>query len=134
MIETHFDPDNAWSDAKQQITPSRLAEITEDLRVRKDRVEEKDSLKKLTSLRKEINNLDQQLLDLFEERMTVVENIGKVKKEGNVAILQRSRWQEVIQGMIDEGAEKGLSQEFIEKIFKAIHQESIQHQERIVNG
>jgi len=134
MIETHFDPDNAWSDAKQQITPSRLAEITEDLRVRKDRVEEKDSLKKLTGLRQEINSLDKQLLELFEERMAVVENIGKVKKEGNVAILQRTRWQELIQGMIDEGADKGLSQNFIEKVFKAIHQESIQHQERIVNS
>jgi chorismate mutase len=134
MIETHFDPDNAWSDAKQQITPERLDEITKDLKVRKDRVEEKDSLKKLTNLRKEINQLDKQLIELFVDRMDVVENIGRVKKEGNVAILQRSRWQEVIQGMINEGAENGLSADFIEKIFKAIHQESIQHQEKIVNS
>ncbi len=134
MIETHFDPDNAWSDAKQQITPERLDQITKDLKVRKDRVEEKDSLKKLTNLRSEINLLDKQLIDLFAERMDVVENIGRVKKQGNVAILQRSRWQEVIQGMINEGAKNGLSAEFIEKIFKAIHQESIQHQEKIVNS
>jgi chorismate mutase len=134
MIETHVDPDNAWSDAKQQITPARLAEITEDLRVRKDRVEEKDSLKKLSKLRQEINMLDKQLIELLAERMDVVENIGRVKKEGNVAILQRTRWQEVIQTMINMGAENDLSSDFIEKIFKAIHQESIQHQERIINS
>lgn len=134
MIETHRDPDNAWSDAKQQITPSRLQEITEDLRVRKDRVEEKDSVKKLTDLRQEINLLDNQLIELLSDRMDVVENIGKVKKEGNVAILQRTRWQEVIQKMVNEGAEKDLSADFIEKVFKAIHQESIQHQEKIINS
>ncbi len=134
MIETHFDPDNAWSDAKQQITPTRLKEITEDLRVRKDRVEEKDLVKKLTKLRSEINLLDKQLVELLSDRMTVAENIGKVKKEGNVAILQRSRWQEVIQKMVVEGEESGLSGDFIEKVFKAIHQESIQHQEKIVNS
>ena len=134
MIETHFDPDNAWSDAKQQITPKRLQEITEDLRVRKDRVEEKDSLVKLTKLRSEINLLDKQLIELLSERMDVVENIGKVKKEGNVAILQRSRWHEVIEKMVNEGKKHDLSNDFIEKVFKAIHQESIQHQEKIVNS
>lgn len=134
MIETHFDPDNAWSDAKQQITPNRLKEITEDLRVRKDRVEEKDSVKKLTKLRSEINFLDKQLIELLSERMDVAENIGKVKKQGNVAILQRSRWHEVIQKMVADGEKSGLSGDFIEKVFKAIHQESIQHQEKIVNS
>lgn len=134
MIETHYDPDNAWSDAKQQITPQRLSEMTEDLRVRKDRVEQKDSLKKLTNLRGEINLLDQQLIDLLAERMDVVEKIGQVKKEGNVAILQRTRWQEVIQNMVNQGSEKDLAPEFVEKIFKAIHQESIEHQKKIVNN
>ncbi len=134
MIESHCDPDKAWSDAKQQITPNRLKEITEDLRVRKDRVEEKDNVKKLTDLRSEINLLDKQLIELLSERMTVAENIGSVKKQANVAILQRSRWQEVIQKMVAEGNQNGLSSEFIERVFKAIHQESIQHQEKIVNS
>ena len=134
MIETHYDPDNAWSDAKQQITPQRLQEITEDLRVRKDRVEEKDALKKLQKLRDEINILDKQLIELLSERMDVVENIGRVKKEGNVAILQRSRWREVIQKMVELGGDNSLSKDFVEKIFKAIHQESIQHQENIFNS
>lgn len=134
MIETHDDPDNAWSDAKQQITPQRLQEITEDLRVRKDRIEEKDALKKLQKLRNEINILDKQLIELLSERMDVVENIGRVKKEGNVAILQRTRWREVIKKMTDLGADNDLSKDFVEKIYKAIHQESIQHQENIFNS
>ncbi|MCK0130290.1 bifunctional 3-deoxy-7-phosphoheptulonate synthase/chorismate mutase type II [Flavobacteriaceae bacterium F08102] len=134
MIETHFDPDNAWSDAKQQITPTRLTEITKALRVRKGRVEEKDSVEKLSNLRAKINILDQQLIDLLSDRMSVAEKIGLVKKESNVAILQRARWQEVIGKMVEEGVSSGLSAEFIEKIFKAIHQESIEHQKRIVNS
>tara|TARA_R110002073_G_scaffold279026_1_gene442883 strand:- start:122797 stop:123876 length:1080 start_codon:yes stop_codon:yes gene_type:complete len=134
MIETHCDPDNAWSDAKQQITPARLNEITEELKVRKGRVVEEGSLKKLTELRSEINILDNQLIEMLADRMQVAENIGKVKKESNVAILQRSRWQEVIQKMVIDGEKQGLSAEFVEKIFKAIHQESIEHQKKIVNS
>jgi chorismate mutase len=134
MVETHFDPDNAWSDAKQQITPSRLTEITRDLRVRKDRVDEADSVKKLESLRKDINMLDKQLIELLAERMGIAEKIGQVKKEGNVAILQRTRWQDIMNKMTEMGAKQGLSTEFIEKIFKSIHQESIDHQEKIFNS
>lgn len=134
MVETHYDPDNAWSDAKQQITPARLNEITEQLKVRKDRVEDEGSLEKLNGLRAQINVLDKQLIDLLADRMEVVENIGQVKKAGNVAILQRTRWKEVIQKVLDLGSEQGLSQEFVEKIFKSIHQESIDHQHKIVNG
>lgn len=134
MIETHFDPDNAWSDAKQQITPKRLKEITEELRVRKPRFEEENAQNKLTALRKEINVLDNQLIDLLSDRMSVVEKIGKAKKDANVAILQRTRWQEVIKGVVELGKEQGLSTDFVERVFKAIHQESIQHQEKIVNS
>ena len=134
MIETHFDPDNAWSDAKQQITPARLSQITDELKVRKDRVVEKDSLERLNELRGEINILDKKLVDLLTERMDVVENIGQVKKEKNVAILQRTRWHDIIKKVVDMGEENGLSKDFIERIFKSIHQESIQHQERIVNS
>ncbi len=134
MVETHYDPDNAWSDAKQQITPKRLDQMTIDLRVRKPRFEDKEPIQKLTNLRKEITALDAQLIELLSERMDVVEKIGTVKKEGNVAILQRTRWQEVIRTVVDLGAEHSLSSDFIEKIFKAIHQESIQHQKKIVNS
>lgn len=134
MIETHFDPDNAWSDAKQQITPARLNEITEELKVRKNHVEEVDSIERLNELREEINLLDKKLIEILIERMEVVENIGQVKKERNVAILQRVRWQDIIKKVVDMGEENGLSKDFVERIFKSIHQESIDHQEKIVNG
>ena len=66
--------------------------------------------------------------------MQIVENIGMAKKNSNVAVLQNTRWQEILNKVIDKGEEQGLSKIFIEKIFKAIHQESIAHQEKIING
>ena len=134
IIETHCDPDKAWSDAQQQITPSRLVEIMEELKVRKPRFELEESVSKLNALRKEINSKDEQLLETLSERMQIVENIGKAKKESNVAVLQNARWNEILGSVIEKGAEQGLSKTFIEKIFKAIHQESIAHQEHIING
>jgi chorismate mutase len=134
IIETHCNPDKAWSDAKQQITPSRLVEIMEGLKVRKPRFEEEESLSALNALRQEINAKDSQLLETLSERMQIVDNIGKAKKAANVAVLQNTRWQEILGKVVVNGEEQGLSKEFIERIFKAIHQESIAHQEKIING
>jgi chorismate mutase len=134
IIETHCNPDKAWSDAKQQITPSRLVEIMEGLKVRKPRFEEEESLSALNALRQEINAKDSQLLETLSERMQIVDNIGKAKKAANVAVLQNTRWQEILEHVVVNGEEQGLSKEFIERIFKAIHQESIAHQEKIING
>ena len=134
IVETHCDPDNAWSDAKQQIKPERLIEIMRDLKVRKPSFEREESLSKLEALRKEINAKDQQLIETLSERMLIVENIGQAKKESNVAVLQNTRWQEILQKVTDMGTDQGLSQIFIERIFKAIHQESIMHQEKIIKG
>lgn len=133
IIETHCNPDEAWSDASQQITPDRLIEIMDDLRVRKPRFEKEESLSKLNALRKEINAKDDQLIETLAERMQIVESIGKAKKASNVAVLQNTRWQEILNKVIEKGQEQGLSKNFIEKVFKAIHQESIAHQEEIIN-
>ena len=134
IVETHCDPDNAWSDAKQQIVPDRLVEIMNDLRVRKPRFEREESLSNLNALRKEINAKDDQLLEILSERMQIVENIGRAKKESNVAVLQNARWQEILSKVTEKGQGQGLSDLFIERIFKAIHQESIAHQEKIINS
>ncbi len=134
IIETHCNPDKAWSDAQQQITPARLVEIMDELKVRKPRFEREESVSKLNALRKEINAKDEQLLETLSERMQIVENIGKAKKDSNVAVLQNTRWNEILVKVIEKGEEQGLSKNFIEKIFKAIHQESIAHQEDIING
>ena len=134
MIETHCHPDDAWSDASQQIKPDRLVEIINELKIRKPHFEKEESLSKLNTFRKEINEKDNQLLEILAERMQIVNNIGKAKKESNVAILQNTRWNEILHKVLEKGIEQGMTKEFIEKIFKAIHQESIAHQEKIVNG
>jgi chorismate mutase len=132
MIETHFDPDNAWSDAAQQVTPTKLKQIMQDLRIRKQTETDSTYRDSLDNLRAQINVVDGQLIDLLGKRMKVADQIGELKKEQNVAVLQSRRWNEILGNMILEGQEKGLSEEFVLRMFKAIHQESINHQESII--
>ena len=134
IIETHIDPDNAWSDAAQQVTPATLKQMFIDLKMRKPTDENAEWNKALAMQRAYIDELDSKLIDFLGKRMLVAEKIGQLKKEKNVAILQNKRWNEILGKMILEGSEKGLSEEFILKIFKAIHQESISHQEKVINN
>lgn len=134
MIETHWDPDNAWSDAAQQVTPTKLKQIMEDLKIRKETNTEIEYENSLNNLRAQINVADDQLIELLGKRMKVSDQIGALKKEKNVAVLQSKRWNEILGNMILEGEQKGLSEEFVLRMFKAIHQESINHQEKIING
>ena len=134
MIETHTDPDHAWSDAAQQVTPQRLIQIMKDLRIRKESDEEAEYNNRLSNLRAQIDVIDNQLIDLMGKRMKVSDEIGALKKKRNVAVLQTNRWNAILGSMILEGESKGLSEEFILKMFKAIHQESINHQEKIINS
>jgi len=133
MIETHFDPDNAWSDAAQQVTPQTLIQIMKDLKIRKETDPETEYNKILDNLRAQIDVVDNQIIDLLGKRMKAADGIGKLKKQKNVAVLQSKRWNEILGRMVLEGQDHGLSEEFILKMFKAIHQESINHQEKIIN-
>jgi len=133
MVESHWDPDNAWSDAAQQVTPTVLVQIMKDLKIRKESNEEEAYTTALNTLRAQIDIADQTILDTLGKRMKVAEDIGTLKKSKNVAVLQNKRWNEILGKMILEGQDRNLSEEFILKIFKAIHQESINHQEEIVN-
>jgi len=134
MIETHFDPDNAWSDAAQQVTPTALIQIMKDLKIRKETDPEAEYNKSLDNLRAQIDIVDNQIIGLLGKRMKASDGIGTLKKQKNVAVLQSKRWNEILGRMVLEGQEHGLSEEFILKMFKAIHQESINHQEKIING
>ena len=134
MIESHCDPDNAWSDAAQQVTPKRLVEIMKDLKVRKKTNEEEAYLHSLNNLRAQIDVVDQTLLDTLGKRMKTAVEIGTLKRDNNVAVLQNKRWNEILGKMILEGQERNLSEEFILRVFKAIHQESINQQEKIINS
>ena len=133
MIETHNDPDNAWSDAAQQVTPKRLIEIMKDLKIREKTSEGEDYINKLNNLRSQIDVTDQNLLSTLGKRMEVAKEIGQLKSDNNVAILQNKRWNEILGKMILDGEEHGLSEEFILRVFKAIHQESINNQKKILN-
>jgi chorismate mutase len=134
MVETHHDPDNAWSDAAQQITPETLVQYTKDLKIRKESEDAAEFNNKLNTLRTQIDVVDHQLIEMLGKRMKVADEIGALKKSKNVAVLQSKRWNEILGKMILQGEEKNLSEEFILRVFKAIHQESINHQEKIING
>ena len=134
MIETHTDPDNAWSDAAQQVTPSTLIQMMKDLKIRKETDPEEKYNSELNNLRAQIDIVDHQIIDLLGKRMKVADGIGTLKKQKNVAVLQSKRWNEILGKMVLEGDEKGLSEEFILRMFKAIHQESINHQEKVINN
>ena len=134
MVESHWDPDNAWSDAAQQVTPTVLVQIMKDLKIRKESNEEEAYNTALNTLRAQIDVADQTILDTLGKRMKVAEDIGTLKKSKNVAVLQNKRWNEILGKMILEGEQNKLSEEFILRVFKAIHQESINHQEKVMNG
>ena len=133
MIETHNDPDQAWSDAEQQITPTVLKQMFLDLKVRKTTDNASEYKQRMDTLRLQIDGYDEKLLEIIGNRMQIVDQIGLLKKEKNVAILQNQRWNEILLKMTAEGKEMGLSSDFIMQLFKAIHQESISHQEKVMN-
>lgn len=133
MVETHNHPDKAWSDAAQQVTPARLKEILESLTVREKTNPDFECSNRLMQYRARIDELDARMIELLGSRMKIAEDIGALKKENNVAVLQDKRWKEVLERMITMGGEKGLSEDFIHSLFKAIHQESIGHQQQIIN-
>ena len=134
MLESHINPKEALSDAAQQITPNELKELLSRLILRNTSTSDPKLLDVLGELRQQIDLYDDHLLDLLEQRMKVAETIGKYKKENNITILQSSRWDEIIKKVIVKGQTKGLSSEIIDTIFKAIHQESINHQMKVMNS
>lgn len=128
MIESHCNPDEAWSDARQQITPARLGEILDNLKIKTEHTSDEKFIRTLDQLRAQIDMYDDQLLSILEARMKIAEKIGLCKKANNVSILQSTRWSDIISKMVAKGAGKGLSDKFISEIFQSIHEESINHQ------
>jgi chorismate mutase len=133
MIESHINPDQAWSDAKQQLTPAALSQMLEAIQWRTESVEEKAFLNALEQLRERINQLDDELLQLLGQRMKIADQIGLYKKNNQVTILQTSRWNQILERAVKKGDQLGLSREFIVKYFDAVHMESINHQNAIMN-
>ncbi|HEY8970138.1 MAG TPA: chorismate mutase [Puia sp.] len=133
IIESHIDPDKAWSDAKQQVTPERLAEMLGSIKWRHETTTEKEFIDALAKLREQINHIDDELIQLLGQRMKVADKIGAYKKENNITILQTNRWNAILEKAFAKGEKLGLSKEFITKYYDAVHMESINHQNKIMN-
>lgn len=134
MLESHIDPDNAWSDAKQQVTPERLLELLNELIWRHESTTEQEFITALTTLREQINQVDDELMTLLGQRMKLSDKIGEYKRDNDITILQTNRWNEILERAFQKGEKLGLSKEFITKYFDAVHLESIQHQNKIMNA
>jgi len=133
IIESHCNPSIALSDAAQQVTPSELDILLKSIIIRNSNGQSIESKKELLEYRNQIDNYDKMVLKLIEERMEVVKNIGRFKKNNNITILQTKRWEEIIEKNLEHGLSLGFSEQFINRLFKAIHQESIEYQTKIMN-
>lgn len=129
IIESHCDPDKAWSDAKQQITPDVLDYILGLLVIRS----ETNTTEGISMLRKQIDELDNQVMELLSKRMRVCREIGQYKKEHNLTVLQSARYSEILEKRGAQGALCGMSPEFVAKVFEGIHEESVRQQIEIIN-
>jgi chorismate mutase len=134
IVESHCNPDKALSDAQQQLTPENLDKLLKKLVLRSANVQNNVILSTLEELRHEIDKYDDKLMDIFEHRMAISRKIGEYKKQNNITILQTNRWDEILRDKIAQANRKGLGEEFIIKVFRAIHEESINHQTRVMNG
>lgn len=134
MLESHINPEEALSDKQQQVTPAGLEEILDNLVVRQPAIPDEQLNEKLKLLRQQIDIIDDDLLRLLGERMKVAEDIGLVKKEKGITILQTNRWEEIIEKASASGALHGLSEKFMVRYLNAVHQESIDHQNEIMNN
>lgn len=134
MIESHIDPDKAWSDAKQQLTPQSLAETLDSLKWRAGESDSQSYQTALLGLREQIDSLDNEIMQLLAERMNVAENIGRIKRDNGVRILQFARWEDIVGRALAHGTKLGLSEDFLRTVLDAIHVESINHQNKVMKG
>lgn len=132
MIEAHITPDEAWSDAAQQITPFVLNELIHKLILRSGEVSE-SAADLLQEMRAKISNLDDRIFELIAARMQISDEVGQLKRENNITVLQQEHWAKIIHERLERDGEYGLSKDFIRKLMDAIHQESIRHQVKVMN-
>lgn len=128
IVESHCNPEKAWSDAAQQVTPEVLDFILNTLVIR----DMTQSTESLTALRRQIDELDNSLLELLARRMRVSDEIGVYKKEHNMPILQVQRYDDILQNRIGQAIQMGMDGEFMKNVLVAIHEESIRHQMEIM--
>ncbi len=133
MIETHIDPTNAWSDASQQVTPVRLAEILREVKIRKEKTDDTEFNSILDELRGKIDRLDKEIIESLMNRNKLVKQIGEYKRDNNVTAFQPKRWKAIQQTRNAYGKELGLDESFITQLFGIIHSEAIRVQDDVMN-
>ena len=133
IIESHIDPSVAWTDAKQQVTPAALAELLDNLSVRHAESNNPAFEDKLAELRKQIDKLDDAILQQIGDRMKIAEKIGQYKRDNNVTILQVNRWDEIVEKRVQLAKALSLSADFATKYLELLHNESIRKQNEVMN-
>jgi chorismate mutase len=134
MIEVHHDPDLALSDARQQITPDELKILLSSLKSRTLKTDDEEFIHQLELLRRKIDSLDNDLIEILRQRMAISETIGQWKMRNNITILQPDRWTDILTKVEQKALEINLNPEFVGNVFKAIHEESINRQTKIMNN
>ncbi len=134
MIESHIHPDQALSDAQQQLAPVALEKILESLIIRQPSTDDIIFINLLEELRDKIDVMDTALLEMISERMNVAREIGRYKKENNMTILQVERWNEILTTRLQAGLNKELTSDFVVKLYALIHDESIRQQTNVMNS
>jgi len=134
VVETHPDPDQAWSDAAQQVTPERLLEILELLQVRRADTDDVAFNQSLDELREQIDQVDRDVLEVLSHRMRIVEQIADFKRASNVTSLQVARWKSLLNDRIQRAVELGLEAEYVKGIYEVIHRESVRRQSEIMSN
>jgi len=132
MIETHHNPDKAWSDAKQQIPPEMLKIIYDNLIFRETVDERPEVISELEKYRQKVDLLDTQIIELLSDRFQVIKQVGEYKKENNLAVFQPDRWHEVTESRIQAGMKKNMTEKFMKNLLFAIHEESVKMQEALL--
>ncbi len=129
MIETHHDPDNAWSDAKQQVTPETLKIIYENLNFRETLDKHPEAISELDEFRQKIDLVDTQIIELLADRFQMIKQVGEYKREHNLAVYQPNRWHNVMESRISAGVKKNMTEKFMKSFLFAVHEESVKTQE-----
>jgi chorismate mutase len=133
MIETHYDPANALSDAQQQLKPAQLKELLNKLILREQSTNDIQITDQLHQLRNAIDEIDDELLNVLKKRIQIIEKIGEYKKAHNITIFQIERWQELLRTRAQWAEKLGISSSHIEKICQLLHEESIRIQNELMN-
>jgi chorismate mutase len=134
IVESHIDPDKAWSDAAQQLTPTAFGEMLDHLQIRQLASADMEFKTVMEQSRQNIDNVDRQLVEMLAARMSLVEKLAEYKRDNNVSLFQPDRWKEILESRTQLGTKLGLYPELVEEIYKIIHMESIRKQTEVMNS